>query len=129
MQQLKSISPKRLLATLLSTPTTSYKPAKLVLKSGQNFKGKAYGGINSKSGEVVFTTSLVGYNESLTDPSYRGQILCFTQPLIGNYGVPSIKDTDENGLLKYFESGKIQPKGVIVGDLSLKVSFFHECRR
>ena len=63
----------------------------------------------------MFTTSLVGYPESLTDPSYRGQILVFTQPLIGNYGVPS-SVRDEHGLLKYFESPNIQAVGVVVAD-------------
>ena len=49
------------------------------------FSGRSFGAKSNVSGEAVFTTSLVGYPESLTDPSYRGQILCFSQPLIGNY--------------------------------------------
>jgi len=69
----------------------------------------------------VFTTSLVGYPESMTDPSYRGQILVFTQPLIGNYGVPS-DARDEYGLLKYFESPNIQACGIVVADAALKYS-------
>jgi len=69
----------------------------------------------------VFTTSLVGYPESLTDPSYRGQILVFTQPLIGNYGVPS-SARDENGLLQYFESPNIQAVGVVVADVAEQYS-------
>ena len=69
----------------------------------------------------MFTTSLVGYPESLTDPSYRGQILVFTQPLIGNYGVPS-SARDEHGLLKYFESPNIQAVGVVVADYAEKYS-------
>ena len=69
----------------------------------------------------MFTTSLVGYPESLTDPSYRGQILVFTQPLIGNYGVPS-DVRDEHGLLKYFESPNIQAVGVVVADVAEKYS-------
>lgn len=73
------------------------------------------------SGEAVFTTSLVGYPESLTDPSYRGQILVFTQPLIGNYGVPS-SARDENGLLRYFESPHLQAAGVVVADVAEKYS-------
>lgn len=59
--------------------------------------------------------------ESLTDPSYRGQILVFTQPLIGNYGVPS-NARDENGLLRYFESPNIQASGVVAADAALQYS-------
>lgn len=69
----------------------------------------------------MFTTSLVGYPESLTDPSYRGQILVFTQPLIGNYGVPS-SARDEHGLLRYFESPHLQAVGVVVADVAEKYS-------
>src|SRR3712207_633231 len=72
----------------------------------------------SVMGEIVFNTGMVGYTETLTDPSYRGQILCFTYPSIGNYGVPSEKDLDEFGLPKYFESNQSQATGVIVHDLS-----------
>ncbi len=61
---------------------------------------------------------MVGYTETLTDPSYKGQILCFTYPSIGNYGVPSESDLDEYGLPKYFESDKIQTTGIIVHELS-----------
>ena len=60
------------------------------IKNGPSFSGYSFGADKSISGEAVFTTSLVGYPESMTDPSYRGQILVFTQPLIGNYGVPSM---------------------------------------
>jgi carbamoyl-phosphate synthase small subunit len=73
------------------------------------------------SGEAVFTTSLVGYPESMTDPSYRGQILVFTQPLIGNYGVAS-QSRDEHGLLRHFESPNIQASGIVVQDYALKHS-------
>ena len=54
------------------------------------------------TGEIVFNTGMVGYTETLTDPSYSGQILCFTYPSIGNYGVPSKKELDEYGLTKIF---------------------------
>ena len=81
----------------------------------------SFGAKTNISGEAVFTTSLVGYPESLTDPSYRGQILVFTQPLIGNYGVPS-DARDENGLLKYFESPNIQACGVVVADVAEQYS-------
>ena len=61
---------------------------------------------------------MVGYTESLTDPSYRGQILCITYPLVGNYGVPDKNICDKFGLPKYFESDNIQPKGLIIHSLS-----------
>ncbi|CAF9925558.1 Multifunctional pyrimidine synthesis protein CAD [Imshaugia aleurites] len=95
----------------------SFDTANLTIRNGPVFNGKSFGAKSNVSGEAVFTTSLVGYPESLTDPSYRGQILVFTQPLIGNYGVPS-SARDENGLLKYFESPNIQAVGVVVADVA-----------
>jgi carbamoyl-phosphate synthase small subunit len=67
---------------------------------------------------VVFTTGMVGYPESLTDPSYRGQILTFTYPLLGNYGVPSTSARDEWGLPRYVESTELQVRGVVVRGLT-----------
>jgi len=103
-------------------------PAMLKLQSGQTFMAKSFGApLKSNklvTGEVVFTTSLVGYTESMTDPSYRGQILVFTQPLIGNYGVPP-QVTDEFGLLKHFESEKIQVQGIIVSNYAEKYSHWN----
>src|SRR4051812_17028521 len=96
-------------------------PATFTIRDGPIFSGKSFGAKSNISGEAVFTTSLVGYPESMTDPSYRGQILVFTQPLIGNYGVPS-SDRDEHGLLKYFESPNIQCCGVVVADYAEKYS-------
>ncbi len=90
--------------------------AKLILEDGSVFQGIAFGALNGASGEVVFNTGMVGYPESLSDPSYFGQILVFTYPLIGNYGVPTRQR--ENGLLKYFESEKIQVKGLVLTDYS-----------
>ena len=75
--------------------------AQLVLEDGSDFDGYAFGAERTVSGEVVFNTGMVGYPESLTDPSYRGQILVLTYPLIGNYGIPD--DEREDGLLKHFE--------------------------
>ncbi|SPN97675.1 probable Carbamoyl-phosphate synthase arginine-specific small chain [Cephalotrichum gorgonifer] len=95
--------------------------ATLTIRGGPVFHGKPFGGNNNISGEAVFTTSLVGYPESMSDPSYRGQILVFTQPLIGNYGVPS-NERDEYNLLKYFESPHIQCAGVVVGDMAEQYS-------
>ena len=77
----------------------------------------SFGDDVSKSGEVVFNTGMVGYPESLTDPSYRGQILVFTFPMMGNYGIPG-DELDEYGLPKYFESNQIHVAGVIVADYS-----------
>jgi carbamoyl-phosphate synthase small subunit len=65
-------------------------------------------------GEVVFNTGMVGYPEALTDPSYRGQILVLTYPLIGNYGVPNPNLLDEYQLPLYFESSNIQISGLII---------------
>ncbi len=90
--------------------------AKLVLEDGTTFQGTSFGFEASTSGEVVFNTGMVGYNESLTDPSYCGQILCLTYPLVGNYGVP--KKILENGLITSFESHKIHVRGLVVVDYS-----------
>lgn len=98
----------------------------LKLKNGRLFNGISFGADITKSiyGEVVFTTSMVGYPESCTDPSYKEQILVFTQPLIGNYGVPG-QFMDDYGLSKYFESDRIQVKGVIVADYASKFSHWN----
>ena len=85
--------------------------AKLVLEDGSEVTGEAFGaGAVAAAGEVVFNTGMVGYPETLTDPSYRGQILVLTYPLVGNYGVPAAGD-DEHGLPRHFESGRIQSQG------------------
>src|SRR5579862_2791040 len=84
----------------------------LVLADGTVYEGSGFGANQEMAGEVVFTTGMVGYPESLTDPSYRGQILVFTYPLIGNYGVP--ERVEENGIPAHFESGRIQVSGVVV---------------
>jgi carbamoyl-phosphate synthase small subunit len=99
----------------------SFERATFTIRDGPIFHGKSFGAKTNISGEAVFTTSLVGYPESMTDPSYRGQILVFTQPLIGNYGVPS-DARDEYGLLKYFESPNIQACGIVVADVALQYS-------
>lgn len=102
--------------------TFNYKKAQLVLENGSIFHGYSFGFPVSTSGEVVFNTGMVGYPESLTDPSYAGQILSLTYPLIGNYGVPEI--ISENGLIKNFESHKIQVKGLVVQDYSTEYSHY-----
>lgn len=92
--------------------------AKLHLEDGSTFIGKSFGCHESVEGEVVFTTGMVGYPETLTDPSYQGQILSLTTPMVGNYGVPDRTKIDEFGLPKFFESNKIHATGLIVQDYS-----------
>ncbi len=89
----------------------------LTLKDGTKITGKAFGAFEETEGEVVFTTGMTGYTESLTDPSFKDQILVLTYPLIGNYGVPA-EALDENKISKLFESEKIHIKGLIVSDYS-----------
>ena len=91
--------------------------ASLTLADGTTFEGESFGATVDADGEVVFNTGMAGYVESLTDPSYRGQILVFTYPLIGNYGVPSA-DKNEWGFSKNFESEAIHVRGVIVSQVS-----------
>lgn len=93
------------------------KKATLVLKDGTKFQGESFGADISSAGEVVFNTGMTGYPETLTDPSYAGQILIFTYPLIGNYGVGG-ECKDDNGIEKRFESSKIHIKGLVVTEYS-----------
>lgn len=95
----------------------------LTLEDGSKFVGKHFGAQQSVSGEIVFNTSMTGYPESLTDPSYSGQILVMTFPLIGNYGVPPMDM--EDGLLRFFESDKIHIKGLVVADYSFDYSHWN----
>jgi carbamoyl-phosphate synthase small subunit len=90
----------------------------LFLEDGTRFDSRGFGAVGRRVGEVVFTTGMVGYPESLTDPSFRGQILTFTFPLLGNYGVPSTKARDEHGLPKFFESDEVQVRAVVVRGLT-----------
>ncbi len=85
----------------------------LFLEDGTRFDGRGFGAAVRRVGEVVFTTGMVGYPESLTDPSFRGQILAFTYPLLGNYGVPPPDARDVWGLPP-LESGEVQVRGVLV---------------
>ena len=91
------------------------KKAVLLLEDGTLFTGKGFGSTTKASGEVVFSTQMVGYPEALTDPSYKGQILTFTYPMVGNYGVPDKKI--DMGLPLYFESDRIQTQGVVIHEL------------
>lgn len=97
------------------------KQAKLVLEDGSVFLGYSFGAHTPVSGEVVFNTGMVGYPETLTDPSYKGQIITMTYPLIGNYGVPGTEK--EDGLFRFFESEKIQVEGMVISDYSKK--YYH----
>lgn len=96
--------------------------AKLILSNGDVFTGSYIGFNKSVSGQLVFTTSMVGYTETLTDPSYHGQIVVFSYPLIGNYGVPKLNIfLDSN-----FESEKIHAHGVVISQEALMGSHFEK---
>jgi carbamoyl-phosphate synthase large subunit/carbamoyl-phosphate synthase small subunit len=90
--------------------------SKLVLADGTEFPGYSFGAQKSVAGEAVFTTGMVGYPESLTDPSYRGEILTLTYPIIGSYGVPDRSVKDHNGLASYMESKRIHVSGFVVAE-------------
>src|SRR3989442_11420089 len=92
----------------------------LLLEDGSLFEGWGFGFPRSVSGEVVFNTGMVGYPETLTDPSYRGQILVLTYPIVGNYGVPERRLAD--GLDETFESGEIQIAGLVVAEATEEYS-------
>ena len=78
----------------------------LILDDGSRFPGKSFGYEKPVAGEVVFNTAMTGYPESLTDPSYAGQLMTLTYPLVGNYGVPPFT-IEPNGLATFMESEKI----------------------
>lgn len=97
--------------------------AKLILENGMVFEGRAFGAHRPAAGELVFNTGMVGYTEALTDPSYYGQILCSTYPLVGNYGVPVPDQSDiMNGGR---ESSRIQAFGFIISKLSENFSHWN----
>ncbi len=100
--------------------------SRLVLADGFSCLGTPFGWPGSIAGEVVFNTGMVGYPESLTDPSYRGQILVLTYPLIGNYGVSADERTD--GVSQRFESSRVQIAGLVVSDLSRNFSHWTAVR-
>ena len=93
------------------------KIARLILEDGSQFVGWSFGYDTNTAGEVVFNTAMTGYPESLTDPSYAGQILVTSYPLIGNYGVPDT-GLGKNGLPLFMESEKIHAKALVVADYS-----------
>lgn len=92
----------------------------LELQDGSAYQGYSFGAKKSIAGELVFQTGMVGYPESITDPSYRGQILVITFPLVGNYGVPSRETLDEllGDLPAHFESSEIHIAGLVTASYS-----------
>lgn len=102
------------------------KSVTLVLEDGTQFHGRSFGYDQPVAGEVVFNTAMMGYPESLTDPSYAGQMMVLTFPLVGNYGVPPFT-VEANGLATYMESDKIYASAIIVADYSTEYS--HWCAK
>lgn len=96
----------------------------LILDDGSRFSGKSFGYEKPVAGEVVFNTAMTGYPESLTDPSYAGQLMTLTYPLIGNYGVPPFT-MEPNGLATLMESEKIHAEAIIVSDYSSEYSHWN----
>jgi carbamoyl-phosphate synthase small subunit len=94
------------------------RPAVLALEDGTIFRGKGFGAPTHVSGEVVFNTSMIGYPELLTDPSYLEQIVVMTYPIIGSYGVPSFSQCDKQGIPLHYESDSIKVKGYAVHSIS-----------
>ena len=96
----------------------------LILDDGSRFSGKSFGYEKPVAGEVVFNTAMTGYPESLTDPSYAGQLMTLTYPLVGNYGVPPFT-IEPNGLATFMESEKIHAEAIIVSDYSYEYSHWN----
>lgn len=96
----------------------------LVLSDGTRFHGTSFGYEAPVAGEVVFNTAMTGYPESLTDPSYAGQLMTLTYPLVGNYGVPGFS-VEGNGLATFMESDKIYARAIIVSDYSEEYSHWN----
>ena len=100
------------------------KKVTLRLSDGTEFHGTSFGYEQAVAGEVVFNTAMMGYPESLTDPSYAGQLMVLTFPLVGNYGVPPFT-IEPNGLATYMESEKIHASAIIVSDYSTDYSHWN----
>ena len=98
----------------------------LILDDGSRFCGKSFGYEKPVAGEVVFNTAMTGYPESLTDPSYAGQLMTLTYPLVGNYGVPPFS-LEANGLATFMESERIHAEAIIVSDYSENFSHWNAC--
>lgn len=104
----------------------SPRKAYLLLEDGTLFEGKSFGYEAPAAGEVVFNTAMTGYPESLTDPSYEGQILVTTYPILGNYGVPPEREKD--AVSEFLESSKIHCRGIIAQDYSWEPSHWLSTR-
>ena len=100
------------------------KKVTLLLDNGTTFHGTSFGYEVPVAGEVVFNTAMMGYPESLTDPSYAGQLMVLTYPLVGNYGVPPFTQ-EENGLSTFMESERIHARAIIVSDYSSEYSHWN----
>lgn len=105
------------------------KKAVLTLEDGSRFEGYSFGyDQEPTAGEVVFNTAMTGYPESLTDPSYEGQILVTTYPILGNYGVPAEDVSGETGMSDYFESSHIHCRAIVCQDYSFVPSHWQATR-
>lgn len=102
------------------------KKVTLVLDDGTQFHGQSFGYEQNVAGEVVFNTAMMGYPESLTDPSYAGQLMVLTYPLVGNYGVPPFS-MEPDGLPTFMESDKIYATAIIVSDYTEQYSHWNAC--
>lgn len=100
-----------------------YPKIQLKLEDGSTYEGHSFGYEGSIAGEVVFNTAMTGYPESLTDPSYKGQILVLTYPIVGNYGVPDEKLEDK--MYRFFESSKLHISALIISDYSAEYSHWN----
>lgn len=101
--------------------------ATLCLSDGTSYEWESFGYEADSVGELVFNTGMVGYPETLTDPSYHGQILVSTYPLQGNYGIPEFESFDVFGIRKIFESNKIHLNGFIVSEYSRNYNHWEAC--
>jgi carbamoyl-phosphate synthase small subunit len=98
--------------------------ATLILDDGSRYVGYSFGAEKPVTGEVVFNTAMVGYPESLTDPSYAGQLMVLTYPLVGNYGVPK-RTLRSDGISLFMESEKIHAEAIIISDYSYDCSHWN----
>src|SRR2546427_5004371 len=116
----------RLEGTEESSGTVHTATVRLSLDDGTGMQGRGFGAARPVRGEVVFNTAMSGYVEALTDPSYRGQILVLTYPLVGNYGVPPPRGSES--LDGPYESGRIQVQGLVVQNYVEAYSHHAACR-
>src|SRR6266508_170559 len=107
-----TVSQSTLSASIIGPRMNAPIAMKLLLEDGTEMSGRAFGAAGSVGGEVVFNTVMTGYVEALTDPSYRGQILVLTYPLVGSYGVPAPRAP--GSLDGPYESGRVQVQGLVV---------------